>query len=227
MRSVPYAEADAIVTLFTQRFGVVAALARRARVFRKGAPLCLEPIHTLRVELAESPSSELLALRASSLETPRRRLTEDLSRMEAAGLALRWLRLGLPPRTSEPEAWAELVGLLDSLDVACLAAPAAALVAGFGLRLLRLLGYELSLHACVVCGKPCDPDRSSHVDPVRGGIVCRACGGHGAVLAGAVRARLAAATASADALVQEGDVAEVRVLIDDVLRAHLGVGGER
>lgn len=225
MRLVPYAEADLVVTLFTEHFGIVSAMARGARNFRKGAPRSLEPMHTLSIDLAESPSSDLLSVRAVSLDTPRLRLTADLARLEAAGLALRWARVGLPPRTPEPEAWQSIVQLLDALDAAEPPAPPSALTAAFGLRLVRILGYELTLDACVACGRPCDPGRSAYVDPARGGIVCRRCGGHGVLLPADVRERLAAATALASETVALSDVATIRHLIDEVLRSHLGVSG--
>jgi len=225
VRSVPYGEADVVVTLFTEHYGIVAAMARGARHFRKGAPRSLEPMHTLLVDLAESPSSDLLSIRAASIDTPRRLLTSDLARLDAAGLALRWVRVGLPPRTAEPEAWQAIIHLLDALDDASPPAPPSALSAAFGLRLLRILGYELTLDSCIACGRPCAPGRSAYVDPNRGGIVCRSCGGHGVLLPGDVRERLAAATASLSETVVLSDVATIRHLIDEVLRSHLGLSG--
>jgi recombinational DNA repair protein (RecF pathway) len=53
---------------------------------------------------------------------------------------------------------------------------------------LAVLGFTPTLDRCVHCGKVPAPGRSASFDAVRGGIVCRACGGGRLVLsAGALR----------------------------------------
>jgi DNA repair protein RecO (recombination protein O) len=229
LRFVAFAEADAVVTLFTRDLGKVSAMARGARKGGRRWSAALEPMHTLRVVVDERPGAELLALREVTLVTPRRKLVLDLSRIEAAGQALRWVRAGSPPRTPEPEVWAEietLLGRLDDLDDPL--EPRTHLAAS-GLRLLREFGYGLGLTACIRCGKRCAPGKPAYVDAAQGGLLCQACGGgHAAVhhlLDAAQRTRLAAASVGRDAALLAEDTDLARALVDEALAAHAGVEG--
>src|SRR5436305_1072202 len=111
-----FLKADAIVTLFTEELGKLAALARGARKSTRRFAAALEPMHTIRVTLDERPGAELCALREAVVIQPRAHILGDLSRMNAAGQALRWVRAGSPQRTQEPEVWAEIEALLERLD---------------------------------------------------------------------------------------------------------------
>jgi DNA repair protein RecO (recombination protein O) len=228
VRSLPYAEADVVATLFTEDLGLVTVLARGARTFRKGAPVVLEPMHTLCIEAGEPAGADLLSLRSSAIHVARRSLTADLDIMQAAGRALRWLRLVVPARTPEPETWMEITLLLDSLENR---PPRASmqLVSEFGIALIGAMGFALALGQCVVCGRSCGPGRSAYVDPARGGIVCRGCGGADFLLPAGTRDRLAEAGKGSRSVLMEEDVKPAVELVEAMLRAHFGVdpGGKR
>ena len=182
VRSVLFGESDLVVTFFTKTEGKLSAMVRGARRSQKRFGGALEPIHGLAVRLADR-GKELCSLEEARVERPRSGITGDLTRMDAAGHALRWVRHLCPPRTPEPVVWDALVAVLDALDgrpgsgdPVVATAPAQHL-AVFGLRLLAAMGYALDLVQCVSCGKPCPPGRSAFVDAVRGGLVCMTCGG--------------------------------------------------
>jgi DNA repair protein RecO (recombination protein O) len=179
-------------------------------------------MHTLRLELAERPGADLLSLKSSSIQTARRTLTADLDRMQAAGLALRWLRVGVPGRTPEPETWMEITRLLDQLDAPGPCAPMQ-LVAEFGITLIGAMGFALTLGQCVVCARACSAGRSAYVDPARGGIVCSGCGGAGLLLPGATRDRLALAGKGSRCVLANDDVRFAVDLVEAMLRSHAGV----
>jgi len=225
VRAVPYGESDLVVGLFTESLGQVAAMARRAR-----APgprkLHLEPMHTLDVILQERARASLFSLTSAAIVRPRVRLTGQLDRLQAAGSALRWVRQATPLRTPEPDVWGLLQTLLDELDQDRLPAVPSALLVVAGLRLLACLGYGLDLDACVVCGRPCPPDRAAHVDPVRGGLVCRRCGGAGRMLRGAIRQRLHLAIRG-EAVLNEEDLPALIELLESALIAHACVKLDR
>ena len=227
LRAVPFAEADAVVTLFTRALGKASALARGARKGGRRWAAALEPMHTLRVALDERPGAELLALREASVVVPRLHVIADLDRMNAAGQALRWVRAGSPPRTPEPEVWAELDTLLARLDDLEDRIPPRTHLAATGLRLLREFGYGLELDSCIRCGKRCAADRPAYVGAAQGGLVCQACGGGQAgvhrLLEAALRARLAAASSGRDAALLPEDTDLARALVDEALAAHAGV----
>ncbi|HEX5101745.1 MAG TPA: recombination protein O N-terminal domain-containing protein, partial [Polyangiaceae bacterium] len=62
LKRVEYGEADLVLTLFTERFGRISALARAARKSTRRFGGALEPMHTLEVALEERPKSELFML---------------------------------------------------------------------------------------------------------------------------------------------------------------------
>jgi len=224
---VPYGEADAIVTLFTEKVGKVSALARAARKSRRRFAAALEPMHALTVTLDEREGAELLALREATVSRARAHLLGDLDRLSAAGQALRWVRAGSPPRTAEPEVWAELSALLDRLDDATDTLPPATHLAASGLRLLRYLGYGLELDSCVRCARVCEPGRAAHVAAAQGGLICQACGGGQSpvhhLVDGPTRRRLSAAARGRDAALEPRDTALALQLVDEALEAHAGV----
>jgi DNA repair protein RecO (recombination protein O) len=226
---VPYGEADAVVTLFTEAIGKVSAMARGARKSSRRFAAALEPMHALHVTIDERPGAELVGLREASVIRPRTNLLRDLDRLSAAGQALRWVRAGSPPRTPEPEVWSELEALLDRLDDPADPLPPQTHLAATGLRLLRHLGYGLELDSCVRCGRRCDPARSAYIDARLGGLVCQADGGgqspsHRLVDA-ATRQRLWAAARGRDAALEPSDTSIALRLVDDALEAHAGVVG--
>lgn len=220
MRAVPYGEADLVATFFSERLGRLSTLARGARRLKKGSSTLLEPMHTLELDVVDRPGQNLASLSSTAIAQPRLRLTAELDRLEAAGRALRWVRETVPPRTPEPEVWRELESLLDDLDRPVLPAEPRALLAASGLRLLRALGYALELEACVTCGRPCPPDQASCLDPVRGGLVCRACGGAALVLTAPLRARMVAALRHDVPAFAQQEANLVLDVLEASLRAH-------
>ena len=111
----------------------------------------------------------------ASIARVRTRLLTRLDTLEAAGRALRWLR-SAAPRVPEPEVWAEMERVLDALDSGA-SGPSDVILAGALLRVLSAFGWGFSLEECVVCGAICGDRKAALIDPARGGVVCRACGG--------------------------------------------------
>jgi DNA repair protein RecO (recombination protein O) len=223
LKRVEYGDADLVLTLFTEKLGRVSALARSARRSQRRFGSSLEPLHTLEVRLEDRPKNELSLLREARIVTPRSALTTSLERMRAAGRALGWVRKAAPAHTPEPELFAALEALLDELGAPD-AVEADRALAASGLYLLSALGWGLDFERCVRCGKPCPHESTALVDPARGGLVCRSCGGARKRLDPALRERLGRAAASGDPRALEPGDAEIALsLVEDVLEAHAGV----
>lgn len=217
LRAVPIGEADLVVTLFTATRGVLAVGARGARksTRRFGA---LEPVHELFVTV-ELGSGEVGKLVDARIERLRPRATGDLDRLEAAGRLLRWARRASPTHVPEPDAFAVLGATLDRLDADAPVTPGAVLAAS-GLDLLDALGWGVDLERCVACGRACPDTAAASIDPVRGGLVCRACGGARRVWSAALRARVLGARSEPDAL-DAAATAAVLDLVEATLEAHV------
>jgi DNA repair protein RecO (recombination protein O) len=209
VRTVEVGESDVVATLVTERAGKLAAVVRGARKGSRRVGGALEPVHTVAV-LLDDKGTELTTLKEARIVRLRPGVVSSLETLEAAGVALRWARHLFPPRTPEPEGWQVLVELLDGLDAGT-HTPHRHL-ARAGLAMLAAVGYALDLERCVSCGRPCPAGRPACIDPARGGLVCRACGGAPTILDATAR--------SAARSLLEGDLEGVD---DTGARALLGV----
>jgi DNA repair protein RecO (recombination protein O) len=219
VRNVAYGESDAIVTLVTKSHGKVAAMVRGGRKSSRRVGGALEPLHTIDVAL-DDKGGELMALREARVVRVRQGIAGSLDALDAAGVALRWVRHLFPVRTPEPEGWAVLIALLDGLDAGA-EAPRASLAAA-GLKLLGAVGYALDLDRCVVCGKPCPDGKPSAVDATRGGLVCRSCGGASRVLDAKTRAAARALQRGEPAELDAKQASLLLEIVDGAMAAHAG-----
>jgi DNA repair protein RecO (recombination protein O) len=226
VRTVEFGESDIIATLVTEGAGKVSAVVRGGRKGSRRGGGALEPVHTIAV-LLEDKGGELATLKESRLVRLRTGVVSNLDALEAAGTALRWARHLFPPRTPEPLGWSVLIELLDALDAidpegAATASPRREL-ARAGLAMLAAVGYGLELEQCAVCGRPCPPERPACVDPARGGLVCRACGGATTVLPRETRdAARWLAGGSREGSVSDASADAVLGLVDRAMAAHAG-----
>jgi len=219
LRTVDVGESDVVATLLTERAGKVSAIVRGARRGSRRIGGALEPVHGVAV-LLDDRGAELATLKEASIVRLRASLVSRLDALEAAGTALRWARHLFPPRTPEPEGWRVLVELLDALDDAN-AAPRHAL-ARAGLAMLSAVGYGLELDQCVGCGRRCPEGRAACLDPARGGIVCRSCGGAVTVLAPAARDAARALAAGGARDVGDAEAQVVLGVVDRAMAVHAG-----
>jgi len=220
VRTVDFGESDVIATLVTERSGKLSAVVRGARKGSRRIGGALEPIHTIGVVLDDKPRSELATLKEARIVRMRPGVVGSLDALDAAGVALRWARHLFPPRTPEPEGWRVLVDLLDVLEAGS-TAPRREL-ARAGLALLVAVGYGLDLERCVACGRPCPEGKMACVDPGRGGLVCKACGGAASVLLPAGREAARALARGESAGVGAKDAEDVLALVDRAMAAHAG-----
>jgi DNA repair protein RecO (recombination protein O) len=220
VRTVELGEADVIATLFTEQVGKVSAVVRGARKGSRRIGGALEPVHTIAVML-EDKGGELTTLKEARIVTARTRVTANLEALGAAGNALRWARHLFPPRTPEPAGWRVLVDLLDVLEEGQ-QSPRKEL-AYAGLALLAAVGYALQFERCVSCGRPCPAGKAACVDPARGGLVCRACGGASTLLSAEEREGVRAIADGRRQEASEKHAETVLGLIDRALAAHTGL----
>jgi DNA repair protein RecO (recombination protein O) len=238
VRSIPYGEADLVVTLMTEALGKVAGLVRGGRRSSRRMGGALEPFHTIEVTL-DDRGGDLVTVKEARLLQVREGIVARLESVEAAGTALRWARHVVPVRTPEGAAYRTLIDLLDELEAlerepsAADDAPRATprgLLAGAGLRLLANIGYALDFDRCVRCSKPCPRDRPACIDAARGGIVCTACGGAARIAPADLRALASALQAGplrADrtAVVTPSQANDLLAVVEQAMTAHTGFDG--
>ena len=160
-------------------------------------------------------------MREAKLSRARPFLVTSLERMQAAGLALNWVRKAAPPRTPEPEVWAAMARLLDQLDDAEDSVSPRARLAAAGLQLLSAFGWGIDFERCVSCGKTPAGAQAAAVDAARGGLVCRDCGGARRRLSASERLLLQRA-ASGGTLSDESAALALE-LVEQALKTHGGI----
>jgi DNA repair protein RecO (recombination protein O) len=222
VRTVEFGESDVIATLVTEQAGKIGAIVRGGRKGSRRTGGALEPIHTIAVRL-EDRGTDLATLKEARVVRVRAGVTSRLEALDAAGVALRWARHLFPPRTVEPEGWRVLIELLDGLDApdSPVTSPRRDL-ARAGLALLAAVGYALDLERCVVCGRACPEGKMACVDPVRGGLVCRSCGGASTVLLPDARVAARAFARGEPVEVAPADSESLLGLVDRAMAAHAG-----
>jgi DNA repair protein RecO (recombination protein O) len=220
VRTVDFGESDVIATFVTEQVGKIGAVVRGARKGSRRVGGALEPVHTIAVLLDDKRGAELATLKEARIVRLRAGVAASLDALEVAGVALRWARHLFPPRTPEPAGWRVLVDLLDVLDSGT-SSPRKEL-ARAGLAMLVAVGYALDLERCVACGRPCPAGKAACIDPARGGLICRACGGAGSVLLPEARdaARALARGEPVDITDRQAD--ELLAVVDRAMAAHTG-----
>ena len=221
LRRVEYGDSDLVVTLLTDTIGRVSALARGARKSVKRFGGAIEPMHTLHIAYDDRSGAELVVLREAKLLRARPFLVTSLSRMQAAGVALNWVRKAAPPRTPEPEVWGAMSDLLDRLGNSEDTRSAQAHLAATGLRLLSAFGWGIDFERCVSCGKAPGPSQAAAVDAARGGLICRACGGARRRLSASERGALARAASGGE--LDDEHAALALELVEQALKTHGGI----
>lgn len=223
LRRVEYGEADLVLTLLTQKLGKVSALARSARKSMKRFGGSIEPMHTLMLELDERPGAELFTLVEAKLSVPRPNILGSLAAMEAAGKALSWARRAAPPRTPEEAPYAVLSTLLDRLAAEPSAEASSIALAEAGLCLLSAFGWGIDFERCVRCGRQALASQSASVDAVRGGLICRSCGGARLRVSAGTRARMARAAAGETSVLNADEAQPALSIVEAALGAHAGI----
>lgn len=219
VRLVDRGESDRLVTLLTERSGLVSVSARGVRKGSKRYGGVLEPMHRLVVTI-EHPERGIARLEEARVDAMRLTITEDLEASLAAGYWLRFARVLAHPHGDDHALFRVLDGALELLDRAPSAAANLEHLVPFAM--LAAAGFALELDACVSCGKPCPLERPSAVDGRRGGLLCRACGYASVVLSAAQREVLRGAQQGAFLPLAEDARAIVARLAQDVVVQHLG-----
>ena len=89
--------------------------------------------------------------------------------------------------------------------------------------MLSELGWGIDLERCVRCGRQAAPGQSASVDAVRGGLICRNCGGARLRISAAARARLLRAAAGEIGALAPEDGADALGIVEAALGAHAGI----
>lgn len=173
LRVVDFSETSCVVTLFTEYFGKIGALAKGARRPKGPFDSALDLLAVCRIVFIDKSADVLDLLTEARLERRFRSASRDLSRLYAgyyvAELLLELTDLGDP----HPELYRRADETLLALDRD---GPVAGTVLSFEVAALRLLGYLPALKDCVICGTPVNAGQGRVLfGQLAGGILCPQC----------------------------------------------------
>ncbi|EFC85882.1 DNA repair protein RecO [Parafrankia sp. EUN1f] len=187
LRTMPFAEADRVVTVLTRRNGRVRAVAKGVRRTSSRFGARLEPGTYVDLQLHEGRSLDTVT-QADILGAYGATIAQEYARYTAAAVMLETAeRLTSEERQPAFRLFLLLVGGLRTL-AAGERTPSLVLDA-FLLRSLTVSGYGMALDECALCGES-GPHHSLSV--ASGGVVCPECRPRGAVSTSPAAVRLLA-----------------------------------
>lgn len=174
LKSEPFREHDAWVTLYGRELGKMVAVARGARRMDAKAMGFVEPLAEVDVMIAKGAAFDKLAV-AHALR-PRLKLREKMPFLVAAASVADLVARLTQPGVGEPlvyDVMQELLDIGEGEAPIISAERTRLLVAGASLKLMDLLGYRPQLEVCAQCGRVLEGN--FFIVGSLGGSVCAAC----------------------------------------------------
>jgi DNA repair protein RecO (recombination protein O) len=166
LRSIPYGEADLIVTFLTPDLGMVAAFAKGPRRIKSRFGSSLEPFTCSRVSFLGKEDSPMPRLTQADIVKSFQGLRENL-RCFMMLSELAELTIGLMPEgKANAEVYALLKDALQLMEGECCQRNQLL----YKIRLLKLKGYAPGLKGCGRCGR-----EASDFYPSQGTMLCGRC----------------------------------------------------
>jgi DNA repair protein RecO (recombination protein O) len=169
------AESDLLADLYTREMGRATALVKGGKRSQKRFFGLLLTGHFLDVQLGPpKKGSDLWLLEAGSLISSHVDLREDFRRLIAASPVWELLLRATAPHDPHAPSLDLALATLERLSKSKEATELASCLVTFLARLLKELGYGLSLDACLICGRPNGQVKATRLS-LAGGLVCGLC----------------------------------------------------
>ncbi len=174
LRVVDFSESSCVVTLYTEDFGKVSALAKGARRLRSPFEGAIDLLSICRIVFLRKSVNSLDLLTEAGLVRRFRSASTHLSRLYAAMYVIELVSALTDHADPQPALYQLTVDTLHKLDE--LEATGTHLL-HFELQLLNQLGHLPALRQCVECGRAVDPGDHDSVafGMLGGGVYCDQC----------------------------------------------------
>lgn len=189
VRSTAYGETDRILTLFTREQGKISVLARGAAKSSKRFGGALEPFSLIETTV-QPVTKRIWPLQEARQLKVFIGLSQNLKRLEIASFLLELTREVLPEHQPEPALFDLVLAALAELEQSA-EEQTAKLAISAELKILAISGTAVAVDSCNACGRPVPSGKRVTFNPLRGGIVCRHCGGGPLVLSAGAQSALA------------------------------------
>jgi DNA repair protein RecO (recombination protein O) len=178
LRTMKYRDTSLIVTLLTKECGKVSGIVKGARNSKSGYGSPLQPMTRVQAMIYRKEGRDLQTIGQCDVIDDFRHVQEELPRMAVGMKMVELVQMISHEEENEP-LFTLLVDGLSALGRA--GGSPAILFVWFEVSLCAVLGFELTFHECISCGRkksPLGPEGSRlrfHLE--RGGVVCDACAG--------------------------------------------------
>jgi DNA repair protein RecO (recombination protein O) len=172
LRLVEFSESSCVVTLFTENFGKVAALAKGARRPKGPFDSALDLLAVCRIVFIHKSSGGLDLLTEARLDRRFRAATRDLSRLYAGYYVAELLQELTDYGDPHPDLYALADRTLKELDGE---GDVVWTTLQFEVLALKSLGFLPAVDCCVRCGEPIPSTGRVLFGQLAGGTICQRC----------------------------------------------------
>jgi DNA repair protein RecO (recombination protein O) len=177
LRAFDFGETSQILHLLTREEGRVHGIAKGARRLKGAFHGGVDALHLGEALVyPRRAGADLRTLGGFATQTHFPRLRERIARFHAASHVLALLLAFTREEQAVPEVFDLAVSALRLVEAAD-DAQAQALLLAFESMMLSAAGSFPELTRCVACAKPARNIRTTRLSPLRGGLLCRDCGG--------------------------------------------------
>ncbi len=167
LRRTNLGEADRILTILTEKYGLIRAVAKGVRKTLSHLAGHLEPFCVADFLIAEGRNLDIIS--GADVKKCHLSLRSNLDSTQTAYYLAEIIDRMLPEREKHPEIFELLDETLEHLN----SAPGVLLISYFELNFLASTGFYPELDKCVRCGAKLN--QKNHFDFEAGGIVCEKC----------------------------------------------------
>lgn len=172
LRVVEFSETSCIVTLFTEDFGKISALAKGARRPKSPFESALDLLALIRIVFLHKSSDALDLLTEARLARRFRAGARDLTRLYAGYYVAELLNELTDSGDPQRELFHAANAALEALDAE---GDVGGIVLRFELSALRLLGHAPCVTECVECGGDVGSSARVAFGLLAGGVLCSQC----------------------------------------------------
>lgn len=172
LKSLSYGESDLIVTFYSREFGKVKGIAKGAKRSQKRFANVFEPFSLIDFIFSRKNRDSLAFIESCDIIDHYPLIRQDLEKTLTASYFIDLAdHFSLEGKINE-SLFTLLQDFLDWLAREHVSDPA---IRFFEMRLLKIMGFEPALTACVRCKTPVTNGASYYFLPKEGGIFCAAC----------------------------------------------------
>ena len=174
LRIVEFSESSCVVTLYTEDFGKISALAKGARRLRSPFEGAIDLLSICRIVFLRKTVDVLDLLTEARLSRRFRSASTHLPRLYAAMYVIELVAKLTDHAEAQPTLYHTITNTITAIDSG---APLHSTLLNFEFQLLNELGHLPALYDCVECGKDIDIGKNPSVafGLLAGGVYCGDC----------------------------------------------------